>query len=365
MDDGLDPVRALLGDVRLAAVERLGENDRAVVDRVTATYPDGARMSLIAKQYGSAGEGWVRESAALSILPTRLRAPRIVACSAEPPILVLDDLGNGQSVADALIGRDPAVAQRALDTWAAAIAALHIATRGAREAFHSVLGERRGDLPVADSRMPAEIDDAVRALERQCAALGVRIPAGAFDELRGLTKRLGGSRLGALTPGDTCPDNNVLTGDGLVLVDFEGAEWRHVAWDVAYLQVPWPSCWCSWRIPEQATEQAMGSYVRAARPHMPEVEDADFSDDVEAAVVGWCLITTTWFIGNALGDDPPLNPDRPTPTRRAMIAHRLRRAADSTALPALAALAGELAGELEARWGDVPLALARAFRSAQ
>ncbi|HKC28822.1 MAG TPA: hypothetical protein VKB75_12490 [Jatrophihabitans sp.] len=365
MDEGLVPVRTLLGDVRLEAVERLGENDRALVDRVRATYPDGRRVSLIAKQYRSAGEGWVRESCALSILSNRLRAPRVVACAAEPPILVLEDLGDGQSVADALIGRDAEVAQRALDAWAAAIAALHVATRGAREAFHAVLAERQGDLPVADSRMPAEIDAAVRALDRECGALGVRVPAGALDELRGLTKRLGGSRLAALTPGDTCPDNNVLTAEGLVLVDFEGAEWRHVAWDVGYLHVPWPSCWCSWRIPEAAAEQAMASYLRAARPQLPEVDDPGFAADVEAAVVGWCLITTTWFISNALADDPPLNPDRPTPTRRAMISHRLQRAARSTELPALAELAAELAAELRRRWGDVALAPAPAFRAAQ
>ena len=27
-------------------------------------------------------------------------------------------------------------------------------------------------------------------------------------------------------------------------------QWRHVAWDLAYLRVPWPTCWCSWRLPD-------------------------------------------------------------------------------------------------------------------
>ena len=53
----------------------------------------------------------------------------------------------------------------------------------------------------------------------------------------------------AFTPGDTCPDNDVQVADGLVLIDFEDAQWRHVVWDVAYLTVPFPSCWCSWRLP--------------------------------------------------------------------------------------------------------------------
>ena len=46
----------------------------------------------------------------------------------------------------------------------------------------------------------------------------------------------------ALTPADACPDNNVLIGRRRVLIDFEGAQWRHLAWDVAYLFVPWPTC---------------------------------------------------------------------------------------------------------------------------
>jgi hypothetical protein len=35
---------------------------------------------------------------------------------------------------------------------------------------------------------------------------------------------------------------NVRRDDEVVLVDFEEAQWRHVAWDVAYLSVPWRSC---------------------------------------------------------------------------------------------------------------------------
>jgi hypothetical protein len=60
-----------------------------------------------------------------------------------------------------------------------------------------------------------------------------------------------------------------------------------------------------------------------------------------------------------------LNPDKPTPTRRAMITHRLAAASRNTELPALAELAGTLARALAGRWGDVPLAYAPAFRSAQ
>jgi hypothetical protein len=363
--DGLDAARALLPGVRLDRVAGLGGNERSTVERVRATHPDGARSSLIVKQYKSAGDGWVRESAALAVMPAGVRTPRVVAAGSAPQVLILQDLGAGSSLADALLGDDPQAAEAALRAWAEAIAELHSGTRESRGAFRDALATRQGDPPISESRVSVEIEDAVRVLDRDCGVLGVRSSGDAFDELRGLAKRLGGSGLAALTPADACPDNNVLTHDGLVLVDFEGAQWRHIAWDVAYLQVPWPSCWCSWRMPAAVADRAVAAYVRAAAPRIPEVADSAFALDVEAAVVGWALISTTWFIDNALGSDPPLNPARPTPTRRAMIMHRLDRAARSTELPALAQLAGDLASELRSRWGDVDLALAPAFDAAQ
>jgi hypothetical protein len=288
-----------------------------------------------------------------------------VAAQQAPPVLIISDLGRGPSVADALVGRDPPAAQQAVCAWATALARLHCATVGLRAQFRAALAEREGDLPVHDAPFGNDVEDAVRALDRTCTQLGVRIPEGATEQLRGLEKRLGASGLAALTPADACPDNNVLTADGLALVDFEGAQWRHIAWDVAYLRVPWPSCWCSWRMPADLGARAFDAYRAAASPRIPDVAAAQFDHDVTAAAVGWALITTTWFIDNALGSDPLLNPDKPTPTRRAMISHRLAAAARSTELPALAELAALLGDALARRWGDVPLAYAPVFRGAQ
>ncbi len=71
---------------------------------------------------------------------------------------------------------------------------------------------------------------------------------------------------GALTPGDACPDNNIETPDGLVLIDFEVADFRHVAWDAAYLTEPWPTCWCSWRLPSEVTDEAVARWRATIEP---------------------------------------------------------------------------------------------------
>lgn len=160
-----------------------------------------------------------------------------------------------------------------------------------------------------------------------------------------------------------CPDNNVRAGDGYVLIDFEETEWRHVAWDAAYLTVPWPSCWCSYRLPPGVAGQALARYRATLAPAIPYAATPGFDRDVAVATTGWAFITASWFLRNALGADPPLHDvTPPPPTRRAVISHRLGAAARQDAIPVLAEFAARLRAELVRRWGKVSLSLAPAFR---
>jgi hypothetical protein len=360
--DRLPAAQALLPDVRLQHPVRIGGGERTSVDRVRAVHAqERGPTTLVVKHYHSAGEGWVRESAALAVVPADAPTPRLVASGGAPPTVIMTDAGEGASVADALLGDDPGAAARAVVEWADALARLHCATRGLRAQFRRELAVREGDVHVADSPTAARLEDVVRLLDRQCAGLGVRVPAGAFDELRGLAKLLSDSGTAALSPADTCPDNNVRVPGGVVLLDFEDAQWRHVAWDVAYLRVPWPSCWCAWRLPDAVSREAVAAYRRVAGASFPEVLTGDFDAQLEAAELGWALATAGMSLDNALAADPMPHTRRPTPTRRARIQHRLDRAGAVMVLPAAAELARRLATELRKRWGEVPLAYARAF----
>ncbi len=358
--DDLDPVRQLLPHVRLDPREALHAGERSSVQRVEACWPDSSPATLIVKRLHDLDESWVRETAALSILPHG-EASALIAARPDPPIVVTEDLGTGPSVADALLGDDLDAAWHAVRRWATAVGRLHAVSAPLRTAFESALQERSPDIRVPAGRVSRELDDAARVLDGHCAALGVAVPTGALEELRELRHVLGSDGTAALTPADTCPDNNVLVGDRVVLTDFEGAQWRHAAWDVAYLFVPWPSCWCAWSIPDELARQAFADYRAAAAPGLPAVAGEQFEREVRAATAGWALTSTTWYLDSALGDDPAVNPDRPAPTRRAMILHRLALAAASDVVPALAELAGELAAALEQRWGGIALEPARAF----
>ncbi len=360
------------GSVRLHRLEHLAGSDRAVVVRATVDGPDGVR-SVVAKfpdpRHGSGG---VREQAALDVLRD-VRAPhvpRLVAARAEPPLLVLEDVGRGASLADRLRGTDAGAARDAVLAWAGAVAELQVAgvRAGVGPAFTdrlsrlSVLGAPPADTSVETTASAAE------ALRRILPELGVHPPADALEALRRIGAALAAdpARAGgpwALVPGDTCPDNNAETADGLVLLDFEHAEARHVAWEAAYLTVPWPTCWCSWRLPDEVAAAALARWRSLVAPALDDADAAALDRAVLDATVAWALVGSAWLLRSALDGDPPAaDPRRPRPTRRALIQHRLGLVAARTPSAALQTLAEEALAAVGRLWGDHPLGVAPAFR---
>jgi hypothetical protein len=357
VDDDLDAARALLPGTTLTAVADLGGSGRSAVRRVTA----GAD-TLVVKAYKQSG-GWVREAAALAVLtalPSAVPAPRLVADGPAPPVVVMSDLGGGPSVADALLGTDPVAAADAVGSWAVAVAAVHRATAGSRADFEAALAERAGDFPVAPSTMVDDVDNGAKLLARHAADFGITASGAALEELRALAGALE-TGPASLTPNDACPDNNLRTAGGLVLLDYEHAQWRHLAWDVAYLAVPWPTCWCSWLLPDEVSARATDAYVAALG--LPWAGSAAFGRDVATATVCWSVLTAGWMLGTALGADPPSAvPGRAMPSRRPLVLHRLAAVSRATGVPALAGFAGELRAALADRWGELELGYAPAFR---
>jgi hypothetical protein len=334
---------AALG-TELTGGEVLGGSSRSLVLRATA----GDRP-VVLKAPLECGSGPVRELAALRLLTGVPGVVRLLAESDDPPVLVLEDLGAGPSLADALLGADPAAAQAALDGWAGTLGTLQAATAGLGDAFAAGLAELSPlGPPPADSSADT-LAETAGALARQLPRLGLHPDPAALAELRDL--RLTGP--GVLTPGDTCPDNNVAGVNGCTLFDFEAAEFRHPAWEAAYLRVPWPTCWCSWALPEPVAEQALARWRDAFGP-VPDGFDAD----LDRATLAWALISAGLFLPRILAgtDDPD---DSRRPLRRAMLQHRLTTAPGTGPLRDLAA---ELADALRREYGDHPLALAPAFR---
>jgi hypothetical protein len=369
--DALSAAAALLPDLRVEAAETLRRSERSEVLRVRVSGPGWTGPdTLIVKLCPDAGESWARESAALAAMPATAPVPRLIAASADPPAIVMTDAGSGPSLATALLDGGPAQAAAETSQFAGTLAALHVATQDAHDAFAAELaGRSAGTVPPA--LIPALVTSAVTALDRYCGELGITVPPGALAELAELPGRLSESGPSALTLADACPDNNVRTARGFLLIDFEEAEWRPAAWDVAYLTVPWPSCWCCFTLPAGVTRQALDSYRSVAAGPLPSVGTPAFEHDVALATAGWAMVSSSWFLRRALGEDPRFDSEideideaNELPTRRAVIAHRLATAQRTTSLPALAALAASLRATLIRHWGgEPPLRPAPAFRT--
>lgn len=375
------------GRVELTRVgEPLGGSRRSTVVRaaVTDRSPHGCTPGLpeqvVVKIFDPAavGAGWVREAAALEVLGgdawpgTASRAatppgqaPLLLAAAAEPPLVVLSDLGTGPSLADSLLGTGTDAAAAHLVRWAGALGDLHRRSAGLRSRFEAALTRFGGaSAPAADSSVEM-LDRAATMLAEQLPALEIAPSRDALDALRAPATVTDAF---ALTPADACPDNNLEAGGSTTLLDFEGATFRHVAWDAAYLAVPWPSCWCSWRLDEQASARALKVWRDAVAPVFPAVRTSAFEADLRAVRTRWALVSTAWFLERALaGEKASAAGTAPRmPSRRAMILHRLGTVADldHRDAPALGALARETVTRLTAQWGPVPLDLAPAFRPA-
>ncbi|MFC6287462.1 phosphotransferase family protein [Nocardioides sp. GCM10027113] len=323
---------------------------------------DSARLAWkdgrphVVKSYGPGRLDGVRERAALEALAGRAGTPTLLAESDEPPFVVMSYLDGSGSLADALLGTDEDDAVTALLRWAEALADLHSAgTTDRREAFVEGLARRAPDL--SPRSLAGDFEVAAQRYSEVLVELGLPPHYRALEDLRALPAALGDPADEVLSPADTCPDNNVRATDRLHLIDFEYAELRHPAWDVAYLRAPWPSCWCAWRLPDESAETAVAGYRRAAGTAC----GTDFETDLAVATLGWQAMTPALFLAGALtSDDAAAAPGRPT--RRAFVLHRLAAVAANESHPALGAMAADLHGALRQRWGDVPLELAPAFR---
>ena len=138
-----------------------------------------------------------------------------------------------------------------------------------------------------------------------------------------------------------------------------------MAWEAAYLAVPWPTCWCSWRLPEEVTAAALAAWREVLTPFLPPASVAGLAEAVRRATVAWAMLTTAWQLPRALADDAPIpsNERRFRPDRRALLQHRLSVAVARTSPSSdLHRLAAEILDATRVRWGVQELPLARAWR---
>lgn len=356
--------------VRLADPEDLGGSDRSVVMRVrVAESPFELPRTLVLKHYGSAPDSrssdpFAHEAASCQLataLPAEIRVgPELVAQDSEQRLLVLEDLGRGSTLADVLFGDDPRAAERALLGWARALGRMHTTMAG-READFDALMRRLG----TDSWTDPVADDVERALAElprlMEQTLGVTTSDVVTQRLTQAAHLLGPSRYRSFSPSDICPDNSLVTGNGVRFLDFEWACVRDIALDAAYLQFPFPSSWCSYAMPENLAESMLATWRSEIVEVWPDLDDDSVLRPrlVDAQLL-WVWVSTWWFLPRDGEMDAPIDAHMPSPRRSSALAdrwQRLRADAERGGLAEVAEYAESVVDALVDRFGSGALEL--------
>lgn len=313
----------------------------------------------------------------------RTLAPCVHAIDVRHGYLMLEDLGTGGNLAQVLLNPDvsPDQATATLRQYAEALAEQHAATLG-RQADYAVIMAEVSEDPgvIAAAVRPVTHGSAdwlaadVPAFADVCAQLGIGQDTRALrDECEAIADSLdhAGAWL-AWSSGDSCPDNHILTPTGLRFLDFEGGAYRHALLDLAYLHLPFPTCWAVKRLPEAAVAQAMTAYrARLAQDHPALARDDSLDRSLARVCAFWALRTLNLLRDKQFHLSAVLEADavwgRATLRQRHVL--RLNNAAalcmQQGVLPALSVAMLDLAAALRMRWGepaDMPLYPAFASR---
>ncbi len=349
--------------VVLVDPQDLGGSDRTVVLRVRPqANPFALPRTMVVKKVLAPGgepntdEAFVREVASYQFansLPLQHRpGATLVAYDVTERLLVLDDLGGASTLAEVLLGADPAVAQRGLLAWAQALGRMHAATAG-REDDYTTLLRRVGRRHLNTDPLARAADTAVAELPQAMEqVLGVDTSAEVAQRATQSQRLLGRGSLRAFSPADLCPDNALLTAAGVQFLDFEWGGFRDVALDAAYALVPFPACWCSppWDAAQgEAILQAWRAEVGGVWPQLDD-DDVLHARVFDAQLL-WVWLSTHWFLPGRAARRAPSSAHPLALSASAALSQRWQRlsgAAESAGESATAAHARLVATALEA-----------------
>jgi hypothetical protein len=287
---------------------------RNLIVRGIAVEDDGEARPVIVKATRSAGydptaanalqaSGLVREWVATAHLAAhaagRDHGAALLAGDVEAGVLVFEDLGAGTgSLVDAMLHGTEAAAEQALTSYATALGRLHADTVGCLDAHHATFQSIFGGGRVLRAPGWRVEDEAKVVVDR----IGHAPPA---SELALLSSRLAdpGPWL-SLVHGDPCPDNALLVGGRIRLIDYEWARVSHALLDGLYWKIGFPTCWCAGLTPADVAARLDAVYRAELGRAIPAAADEE-AYRVEAAymTVVWLFTCLSWRLGEALDGD--------------------------------------------------------------
>ncbi len=272
-------------------------------------------------------------------------APRLLGADTAAGILLLEDLGEGASLADSLLAGGPGRVQADLIAYAQALGSLHAWSMGR--------GGELADLRIRHAPGEPAVTGWLDAIQRgtepflsAAATLGVAV-GGVADEIGQLRVMLSEAGYLGLVHGDACPDNVQIADGTCRLLDFETSGWGLVAFDAAYLLAPFPSCWCFARLPADIAGPAVAAY--RARLEAGGIGLGPDWEELTTAALAGLLIARGHMLAEALEQDREWGTTTMRPRFLAWLRSFTGRAGGG-ALPRLQYTASAMLERLAERW---------------
>jgi Ser/Thr protein kinase RdoA (MazF antagonist) len=272
-------------------------------------------------------------------------APRLLGADAEAGILLIEDLGEGASLADSLLAGGRERVQAELIAYAEALGSMHAWSMGHPGELDYLL-IRHAPGAAHGTRWLEVIQRSTAPFLSAAASLGLAVD-GVAEEIDQLRATLAGPGYLGLVHGDACPDNVRFIGGTCRIFDFETSGWGPVAFDAAYLVAPFPTCWCFASLPADIAGPAIEAY--RSRLAAAGISLGREWEDLTTAALGGLLVARAHVLDRALQEDSEWGTTTIRPRLLTWLASFTAREPDGN-LPRLRATAEAIRARLAARW---------------
>ena len=262
--------------------------------------PPGAPATVMVKAPAPGGVslGFFNEWAALEFLAQRQLdpplSPALFGADRAAGILVMEDLGDGEGLADVLLHSEATRAEEALVGLARTLGKMQAASVGRTEEYRrrrADLGPTGGEAVIAGEDLAPRFQSAVRPYEISLGAAEQELD----EVVAGIVAP--GPFLG-FVHGDAGPGNEQIVDGRSVLIDFATAGVRHVLLDGVCGRLSFPTSWCAGRMPVQVPALMEEAYRAELVAGYPEAaDDSTFATGALTACAYWLVETATVALG--------------------------------------------------------------------
>ena len=275
--------------VRLETIDTIRNSNRAKVLRCrVADSLSGVPASVVVKQITGAekeaydvdlAEGpaarlfneWAGLQFLEQIAGEAPLAPRFYGGDRERGVVVMEDLGTGARTNDLLWQSDPVAAERGLVQLAEVFGKMHARTVGKKGEYDRIRN-RLGPRPdYTQDQIHRWMHD---SFKKACSSVAVSLPAG-FDEAIWKTVEfyMHPGPFSVYVHGDSFPDNDLLIGNRVKLMDFEYGGFGHALIDGVFVRFHFPYCWRINRLPDATVSRTEEAYRRELSKGCPQAMD--------------------------------------------------------------------------------------------